>query len=154
MLDLVRKAIEALKYKVNSNLAEIKINETKFRNLLSEKDSKNNQEAINKILETNKTLLSENFDFINVQVTLFKFLEKYQHHEIFRSTEQLQNKKIDDESFSKYFERTINGVLPFTIDHPLYDNIDFFKKLIQYYEDREDYEKCAELLNSKNNHLL
>jgi hypothetical protein len=154
MIDLVRKAIEALKFKVNSNLTEIKINETKFRSLLAEKDTKKNQDELDKILEKNKNLLSENFDFINVQVTLFKFLEKYKYHEILKDSQLIENKDINDEGVTRYFERTINGMLPYTAEHPLYNDNSFFRKLIQYYEDREEYEKCAELLNSKNTSSL
>ncbi len=154
MIELFRKAIEALKNRVNFNLKEIKLNETKFRSILTEEDTRNRQDELNKILETNKNLLSENFDFINVQVTLYKFLEKYRYHEIFQDSLQIENKNIDEQEVIKYFEYTVNGKLPYTSDHPLYNDINFFKKLIKYYEDREEYEKCAEIMNTKNSSII
>lgn len=115
MIDLLKKTIDALKYKVNSNLEEIKTNEAKFRNILTEKKTTKKQDELNKILERNKNLLSENFDFINIQVTLLKFVEKYRYHEIIQKVQNIQNTSYDEQDITEYFELTIEGSFHFLL---------------------------------------
>jgi hypothetical protein len=151
MLDLLKQAIEALKARVNSNLEEIRNNETLFRKLFSEGKMKDCTDDMNKILENNKKLLSENSDFINVQLSLIKFFEKYKFQEVFKETgveETITNTDVQEPV--DYFKMTVSGKLPYNIEHPMYDDVAFFSNLMNYYESHENYEKCAEILQEKN----
>ncbi len=151
MIELMKQAIEALKTKVNSNLEEIKNNEILFRKMFSEGKVKDFADDMNNILENNKQLLSENFDFINVQLSLLKFLEKYKLQEVFNESrlEETNTNNVEPEQID-YFEMTIAGKLIFNKEHPMYYDSAFFNNLMSYFESHENYEKCAELLKVKN----
>jgi hypothetical protein len=43
----------------------------------------------------------------------------------------------------------VKGVVTFDSKHPHYRNSEFIDKLIKFYEDMEDYEKCQELVRLK-----
>jgi hypothetical protein len=151
MVDLMKQAIEALKAKVNSNLEEIKNNEILFRKIFSEGKVKDCADDMNKILEYNKKLLAENFDFINVQLSLLKFLEKYKLQEVFNEPRQEEtNTNAEEPEQINYFELTISGKLHYNEEHPMFYNVAFFNNLMSYFESHENYEKCAELLKVKN----
>ncbi len=151
MVDLMKQAIEALKAKVNSNLEEIKTNEILFRKFFSEGKAKDCPDDMNKILEDNKRLLAENFDFINVQLSLLKFLEKYKLQEVYNETRQEETiTKPEEPEQINYFELTISGKLTYNEEHPMFDDIAFFNNIMSYFESHENYEKCAGLLKAKN----
>jgi hypothetical protein len=150
MIDLMKQAIEALKTKVNSNLEEIKNNEIIFRTLLSEGKVRECVDEMNEILEANKKLVSENFDFINVQLSLLKFLEKYKFQEVLNENGlEEKNSNTDETEQMDYFEMTISGKLIYNKEHPMYNDVTFFNSLMNHYEANENYEKCAELLQLK-----
>jgi hypothetical protein len=151
MIDLMRKAIEVLKIKVNSNLEVIKQNEIQFHKMLSDGMAVKDHEEMNRIILLNKNLLNENFDYINVQISMLKFLEKYQHQKVFT---ELQSKKVESNTEEKkeaidFFVETLSGNILFDSDHPLFNDEDFFSRLLRHFEDNEEYEKCAELVKIK-----
>lgn len=45
----------------------------------------------------------------------------------------------------RIFDLTISGKMEYTIEHPLFNNEEFFERLFNHYLTMEDYEKCAEL---------
>ena len=47
------------------------------------------------------------------------------------------------------FNQTITGILKFDLQHPHFNNPKFFNDLLKYYQEKEDYEKCQELLKLK-----
>jgi hypothetical protein len=150
MIDLMKQAIEALKTKVNSNLEEIKNNEILFRTLYSEGKVRDFVDEMNEILESNKKLVSENFDFINVQLSLLKFLEKYKFQEVLSENSlEEKNTNADETEQMDYFEMTISGKLTYNKEHPMYNDVTFFNSLMNFYEAHENYEKCAELIQAK-----
>lgn len=149
MLDIMKQAIDALKSKVAINLEEIRKNETRFRILFSEGRAKENSEELNSIIEMNKNLLAENFDFINVQIAILKFMEKYQYSEVFQSKDENLEEEQEMSDQIDFFEPTISGQMPFNSKHPLFHDEVFFGRLMSYYESIEAYEMCSELLKSK-----
>ena len=152
MIDLMRQTIEVLKVKINSNLELIKNNEVQFRKIMTCGKAKEKREELNVLLENNKNLLAKNFDFINVQISLLKFLEKYQYREVFQNL-QKNGESIPQYEFPEsidYFEYAVSGKLPFSPYHPLFEDEPFFSRLLRFYEDQENYEKCAELIYIKN----
>lgn len=150
MIDLMKQVVEALKTKVAINLEEVKKNEIRFRTMVLEENCNVNSLEITSIIENNKGLLAENLDFINIQISILRFIEKYQY--LFVN----QNVNGDDYSepeynagSSDYFELTIKGDLPFSLAHPLFHDNTFFGQLMNYYESREEYEKCSELIKMR-----
>ncbi len=149
MKDLIQKTIALLKLHVKNNLEAINQNQTKIKEILKEPSSVQRSVNFERHYEVNKSLLAENNDFINVQLTLINFLEKYKNSQVFKESIPLVNTEtINDEE--ELFNLTISECIPFDSDHPNFNNGLFFEKLLKYYQDKEEYEKCQELLNLRN----
>jgi hypothetical protein len=152
MIELMKKAIEVLKIKVNSNLEEIRQNEIQFHKMLSDGLAIKDPEEMNRIILLNKNLLNENFDYINVQISLLKFLEKYQFQKVLTESQpgkvdSIAEKKADAVDF---FMETVSGNIRFDSEHPLFNDEVFYERLLKHFEENEEYEKCAELVKIKN----
>ena len=148
MRELIQKTISLLKLRVKSNLGLINQNQVKIKEILKEPNSSNRSTRFEQHYEINKSLLTENNDFINIQLTLINFLEKYKGSLIFNETPPvIEIKAIQDEN--ELFNITVKGTIAFNEDHPLFNNKSFFLKLLKYYQDIEAYEKCQELMNLK-----
>ncbi len=143
--DMIEGTIGILKTRVNSNLDIIKKNQKKIKNILQEPVSGDRTKKLEQESAINKKLLSENHDFINMQLTLINFMEKYRDtlNQLDVGVELFNDDDID------YFEMTIEGRIPFSKNHPKFDDNDFFEKLIAYYTEHEDYETCARLMQQK-----
>jgi hypothetical protein len=146
MKTMIRKTIDMLREKVKKNLTQIQNNQKEIRELLKQQVSVIRTEQLEKKYAVNKSLLSENNDFINVQLTLTNFLEKYDESTLLGnvSVESLIFKNEDE-----CFEHTINGTLIYDLNHPCYADEKFFSRLLNYYQQLENYEKCSELVNTK-----
>lgn len=147
MKDLLKKTIESLKEKVKLNLFEIQDNQKEIRNWLKQPVSEHRTAELEEKYALNKILLAENNDFINVQLTLSNFLEKYS------GTEVLDNEKVKvpcgNMSEDNCFEMTVNGKISFDSNHPFFRNDDFYNKLLSHFQRIEDYERCMHLVNAK-----
>ncbi|UCH13755.1 MAG: hypothetical protein JSV22_11685, partial [Bacteroidales bacterium] len=98
--------------------------------------------------ETNKCLLAENNDFINIQLTLINFLEKYKNSRILKEDPPvIEIETVKDEK--ELFKLTIKGEIAFDRKHPKFNSESFFKRLLKHYQDIEAYEKCQALINLK-----
>lgn len=149
MKDLFQKAIEELKMRVKENLDVINKNQEEIKGLLKQPSSPERTEQFEKFYEVNKNLLAQNNDYINIQLTLINFLEKYKGTAVLDEKESI----IDVFSISddqEVFDLTIKGLVPFDENHPQCANAEFIDKLIAYYEANEDYERCQELFAKKN----
>ncbi|HEY4785252.1 MAG TPA: hypothetical protein VIH57_04355 [Bacteroidales bacterium] len=149
MREMIKKTIELLKEKVKSNLIEIQNNQREIRNLLKKPVSAERSAELEEKYSLNKILLAENNDFINVQLTLTNFLEKYNASDIFEN-EQSSLSGYECTGEKDCFELTVNGVIPFDTHHPFFNDDNFFQKLLHYYQELEDYEKCSKLVKEKN----
>ncbi len=150
MKELIQRAITILKLHVKNNLEVINQNQSKIKEILKAPASSERSVNFEKHYEVNKNLLSENNDFINVQLTLINFLEKYKNTPILQEVQPLVDiTSVNDEE--EIFTLTVAGSLPFDKDHPNYNDEPFFIKLLDYYQEREEYEKCHNLLNSRQN---
>jgi hypothetical protein len=148
MKDMIQKTITFLKYRVKSNLELINQNQLRIKQILRQPTSEKRNEDFEKHYELNKSLLAENNDFINIQFTLINFLEKYKSSAILNGKEEKTNvKAVKNEK--ELFDLTINGEIDYDVDHPLFNDDSFFKKLLDYYKSTEEYEKCQELINLK-----
>ena len=149
MKALLQRTIEILKKRVKENLDTINQNQSEIRQLLTQPLSAERTYYIEKHYDINKVLLSENNDFINLQVTLLNFMEKYKDFPIIEDdelTEMSPELYMDDHEL---FELTIQGKLIFNITHPKFEDEEFFQKLLAYYSALEAYEKCNTLLKTK-----
>lgn len=149
MYELMKQAIDLLKSKVASNLEVIKNNEIRFKRLLSENNPNLNSEELSSIIETNRSLLSENFDFINVQLSLLKFLEKQQHQHVHSNMEEIFEEFEESDEIEDYFDATISGKLTYNAKHPLFFDDEFYYKLMSYYQSIEEYSMCKEILRER-----
>jgi hypothetical protein len=148
MKDVMKKTVDVLKEKVKSNLLVIQNNQKEIRSLLKQPVSSERSALLEEKYALNKILLAENNDFINIQLALTNFLEKYHNSEIFDKEMVTAHCKFSDEK--ECFELTVNGNLPYNTQHPYYNDDKFFQKLLHYYQDIEDYESCSKLVKEKN----
>lgn len=149
MREMIKRTIELLKDKVKSNLLEIQNNQKEIRSLLKQPVSAERSAELEEKYSINKILLAENNDFINVQLTLTNFLEKYNSSDIFEK-DLNASQPCQCANENDCFELTINGVMPFNAQHPYFNDDNFFQKLLRYYQDIEDYENCSKLVKEKN----
>lgn len=143
---MIKNTIDTLRERVKENLMQIQNNQKEIRELLKQPASSKRTELLEKKYAINKSLLAENNDFINVQLTLTNFIEKYEE------TGFLSEDKEDKPAYQnedECFEHTINGFLIYDNAHPYYKDDKFFNRLIEYYKQLEDYEKCSQLVNTK-----
>lgn len=146
MKTMIRKTIDMLREKVKENLTQIQNNQKEIRELLKQQVSVIRTEQLEKKYAINKSLLAENNDFINVQLTLTNFLEKYEETSLLGDS---LGSKPAFKDINECFELTINGFLIYDMEHPYYSDLNFFNRLLNYYQQLENYEKCSELVNTK-----
>lgn len=147
MKDLIKNTIDTLKEKVKSNLFEIQENQKEIRNWLKQPISEQRTAELEEKYSLNKILLSENNDFINVQLTLNAFVEKYSGTDLFEKDKV--KVPCGNMGESDCFEMTVNGKITFDARHPFYSNESFYNKLLDHYKHIEDYENCMKLVNTK-----
>lgn len=136
-----------LKEKVKSNLTEIQNNQKEIRNLLKQSASSERSLELEEKYGLNKVLLAENNDFINVQLTLSNFLDKYNNSDVFEN--EMVTVPIHYRNENECFELTVNGRVIFDQNHPFYSDDNFYRKLLTYYQKVEDYEACSVLVKTK-----
>ena len=149
MKSLIYRTVELLKKRVRENLERINQNQAEIKELLGQPLSAERTYFIEKYYDLNKALLTENNDYINLQLTLLNFVQKYKDSP---ALEENDITEINSESFldeNELFELTVQGKLSFDLSHPKFGDEDFFHKLLSYFTTREDYEKCTALLNLK-----
>lgn len=147
MKNTIISTIAMLKEKVKSNLTEIQNNQKEIRSLLKQPASPERSLELEGKYGLNKVLLAENNDFINVQLTLSNFLDKYNNSEVLES--ELVTVPLQYRNENECFELTVNGRLIFNQSHPFYNDDNFYRKLLNYYQKVEDYEACSILVKTK-----
>ena len=148
MKELLLDIIELLKLQVKRNLEIINQNQEIIKELSSNLNSAPQSATYFKHYIENKNLLAENNDFTNLQLTLVNFLKKYNDSSLFNNNEPCQdiNSQTDEEAI---FDLTIGGKIPYTNGHPFFQDEKFFYRLLTFYEAKEQYEKCQEIVDSK-----
>ena len=79
MKDQLQQIIELMRKHVLKNLELIKNNESHIREVLAWEQSVERTKELNNSYKYSKTLLSENNDYINLQVSIMNFVNKYQN---------------------------------------------------------------------------
>ena len=134
-----------LKEHVNRNNKEIQLNQEEIEKVLSDLSAVGGKTELDKLSVLNRELQNENSDFIQLQLTLTEFLEKYRH--IFPA--DTPETFSADGGETDVFRLTVSGKLLFNSAHPQYHNPRFFRELLDYYEKKEDYEMCDKLLKQR-----
>jgi hypothetical protein len=148
MRELLQKTIDVLKKRVKNNLKAINANQKAIKDLLNLPNTPDKTAEFERYYGANKTLLQENNDYINIQLTLINFLEKYKGTAVLDNTLPVVDiYSITDEV--EVLDLTLRGVVTFNENHPKYNDDHFIDKLISHYETLEQYEKCQELYNLK-----
>jgi hypothetical protein len=148
MRELFQKTIEVLKKRVKNNLKAINANQKVIKDLLNQSNTSYRAEEFDRYYNANKTLLQENNDYINIQLTLINFLEKYKGTAVLDDNLPVVDiYSITDEV--EVLDLTLRGVVAFNENHPKFHDPGFIDKLITHYESLEQYEKCQELSKLK-----
>ncbi len=148
MINHIIKTIEELKLKVKQNVRTINRNNDAIKLLYKQGEVRNYSKQYEIYNSENQELLRQNNDFINVQLTLMNFLDRYKDSAVVNTAAPI----IDIYSISdiqELFSLTIKNNIPFDIHHPQYNNVEFIDKLLAFYKEIEDYEKCQELIRLK-----
>ena len=146
MQHLINKTIETLKSKIRTNLETINKNQAEIKRILTSNEEDKYKTEFDRMFEENKNLLSQNNDYINIQLTLINFVEKYKDTAILNEdTPMVDVFSVSDTE--EIFDLTCKGLIEFNANHPNYEDESFFERLLAYYEEREEYEKCQRLLN-------
>jgi hypothetical protein len=145
MKDLIQQTIELLKLRVKTNLERIKDNQLKIKEILKQPTSSDRTSKFEEQYQENKNLLAENNDFINIQLTLINFLEKYKNSDTLKFEEPVNVENIDD-----VFHYTVKGKIKYDPAHPYFTDNTFFERLMTYYQKNEQYEQCDRLMRLKN----
>jgi hypothetical protein len=148
MRDLLQKTIDELKKRVKKNLKAINSNQKIIKDLLNQPNTPERASEFEKYYSANKHLLQENNDYINIQLTLINFLEKYKSTAVLNDDLPVVDiYSITDEL--EVLDLTLKGVVVFNEKHPRFNDTEFIDKMIRHYEKQELYEKCSELLELK-----
>lgn len=149
MRNILQHSIELLKKRVKENLETINHNQSEIRQLLKQPLSPERTYYIDKHYDINKVLLNENNDFINLQLTLLNFLDKYKDSPIMEDDGSVPQEDVSVLDDNTLFEMTIQGKLNFDLSHPRFSDEGFFRKLLSYYAATEAYEQCETLMKLK-----
>ncbi len=150
MKALIQRTIDLLKKRVKENLEIINKNQTRINEMINQPPSAERTYHIEKNYALNKALLTENNDFISLQLSLLNFLEKYKDSSTLQEEEETVD--LNPSSFlddDELFELTVQGKLNFEFGHPKFNDDLFFNKLLSYFAAIEAYEKCNSLLRLK-----
>jgi len=143
MRTLLNKLISELKKKVNDNLSEIYLNQHEVRQALKMSDSHEKETILTERNSRNKQLLFENQDYLMAQIKIINLIDKYRREDFMK--EEVPVLQVNIQSGFDYLKETVEGKLEYNKSHPLFNDHDFYHKLIEYYSSREEYEKCNEL---------
>jgi hypothetical protein len=148
MRELIQKTIDILKQRVKNNLEIINTNQRSIKEVLKNKNSVDGSIEFEKYYGINKTMLQENNDYINIQLTLINFLEKYKGTAVLEESLPIVDiYSITDDC--EVLDLTLKGVIKFDEKHPRYNDTDFIDLLIKHYQRNEEYERCQALFDMK-----
>ncbi len=148
MRDLLQKTIDTLKLRVKSNLKQINSNQEVIKGLLKEEKTKERNQQFDYFYNENKNLLQQNNDYINIQLSLINFMEKYKNTPVLEGDiPVIDIASIKDEN--ELMSLTIENAIDFNEEHPKFNDAEFIDKLIRHYGSIEEYEKCQHLLDLK-----
>lgn len=152
---MVNKILKILRDHVNQNNIEIRYNQDDINRILSEQLQGKKQNDLDFKYSLNQELLDENADIINLQLAITEFMEKYGH--LFAPVDETEDdhdikNDVEADDDSSCFQLTVKGKMNFDRNHPQFNNPSFFNLLLDYYQEKEDYEMCEHLMNMIKSH--
>lgn len=151
METILKQLLEQLKSRVHGNLEVVKGNEKIIKEILQLPDSSRRTSLLQAKFQENSDLLNENLDYLELQIKLSSFTDKYSRTEAKKIEEELEEQEVIYSGDTDFFKETIEGRIKFNEKHPHYCDDEFLGQLINYYTDKEEYEKCQELMAYKRN---
>ncbi len=151
MKEILQNTIEQLRFHVMKNLELVRENEREIKEMIQEPVSVSRARVLTEKYDYSKKVLSENNDFINLQLSIINFIYKYKHvweqvGELAPVNEIEYNNLTRDECF----QLTVDSKIDFCPSHPYYHDEIFYINLLEYYQEQENYEKCDELVKKRN----
>lgn len=113
--------------------------------ILKQPGSRERDERFQHHYDLNKKLLSENNDFINLQLTLMTFIDKYPDWSYAAETRTIKQHQIEGDTVD-LLRMTVSGEMPYDEYHPMFYDAGFFQRLLLCLQEAENYERCQELL--------
>jgi hypothetical protein len=147
MKELFKAVLKNMKIKVLENLEAVKKNETNIRELLLHPETYERAYNLQLKFNLNRKILHENQDFLELQLKIVNFINKYRHTDLMKMP--LIEIAKTDQSNVDYFAETIAGHIAFNVYHPYYRDVIFINMLIEHYQHDENYEECQRLLEIK-----
>ena len=155
MKELLQSAIEQMRNHVLKNIELIKTNELHIKEVLSWPLSSDRTKELNESYKFSKNLLSENNDFINLQVSIMNFMNKYKQALDIKQPVNVTVESLKPKDYptnrDECFKLTVQNSIPFDAHHPFFNDEAFYNDVFAYFQEKENYEMCATLLKLKHN---
>jgi len=132
----LKRALAFVTEKIKENVAIIKDNCARMKERNTQAENGLDVEKTVDYFSLNNELLQENKDLLKIQAELSSYMVKYSSKE-----ERRELSKND------IFKMTIQNEIGINEDHPLINDQDFLEKLLRYFQEVEQYEKCSVILN-------
>ncbi len=138
---------------VKSNTESIKGNNAAIDSIINkEVKSKSRDEKLDQLFKQNRALTEESSSIIELHNKVISFMKsehKKDNSEYSKVVNEINNtvKEAKSVDRNKLFDDTINGLVSFNMQHPLYSDNEFKTMLIEYYISTEEYEMCERLMN-------
>lgn len=153
MKEQLQLVIEMMRKHVIKNLESIKGNEIQIKEIMKMPQSQERAASLNECYKISKNLLAENNDFINMQVSMMNFINKYRNIlecetpvKVATQSSAMQNNNL---SRDDYFRLTVDKDISFDNNHPYFRDKDFYNDLFFYFQQVENYEMCSELVKNR-----
>jgi hypothetical protein len=143
MKDLFNQLLEEMKDKVMKNLEAVKAFEAEIKKISNTPQNAAMEVYLESRRKKSRQILTNNLDYLELQLKLIQFVDKYRKHDILVQPLPEGKKFIDP--LRDYFADTVEGRLPFDKYHPFYTDEAFIDRLLAYYISKEDYRKCEQL---------
>lgn len=144
MKKVMKHLLDELKVKVTNNINVIRENEKAIREALAMTDNSVKNQILNQKFEQNRGLLNKNLDYLEIQRKVVHLIDKFRTNEIENEGTNLLL-EASKHIYIDFWALTIDGTMPINTNHPMIKNEEFYNKLINYYIESEEYEKCAEI---------
>lgn len=151
MKEILQSTIEQLRFHVMKNLELVRENEREIKEMLKEPVSVARARILSDKYDFSKKVLAENNDFINLQLSIINFIYKYKGVWEKESEPALvQEAEPVNLTREECFQLTVESKMQYGPEHPFYYDDSFYDNLLEFYKERENYEKCNELVKKRN----
>lgn len=149
MKETLQITIEQLRFHVMKNLELVRENEREIKEMLKEPVTVARARVLSDKYDFSKKVLSENNDFINLQLSIINFIYKYKH--VWDAENEMDDNDIENITLTRdeCFQLTIESKMEYGPEHPFYYDDLFYENLMEFYQQEEDYEKCDELIKKR-----